>query len=271
MNSKPTPILLFMLFFSVQLLAQTITQPIGASANALGGSALTAGNAFSTFNNPATLSHLTANSLAIYNSVPFTIKNLATAALAAGIKSNHANMGFGVVQFGYHAFNQQRFTLAAGKQLSNTLSVGVGLSALATHVAEQDAAWAFVGELGFLYKLNDKLTVAAYFFNPTRQKDLTYNQPTTSHVRAGLNYKVSNQLNTFFEIDKPFAFDLLYRAGILYQWHEYVIVKGGYQSWPASFCGGVNIPYKNWQFGFASQTHHILGITPSLSVLYNPQ
>lgn len=269
MNGKTTPVLLFVLLYTTSLLAQPVVQPIGATANALGGASLTSTNAFSSFNNPAAMANATTNQFAIYNSIPFTIKNLATVGVGSTLNSKFATFGVGILQYGYHAFNHQRFTFSAAKKLSNTLNIGIGLTALNTHVAEQDATFIIVGEFGINYKLNEKINLAAYVFNPTRQNDFTYNQQGPSLVRSGLNYCINKQLTTFLELEKQNEFETIYRVGIMHEVHENVFIKGGYQSWPASFTGGLTLPYKNFTFGFVTQTHQVLGITPSFTLQYN--
>jgi hypothetical protein len=269
MNGKTTPLLLFVLLYVTPVLAQPVVQPIGATANALGGASLMSTNAFSTFNNPATMANAATNQFAIYNSIPFTIKNLATVGVGSTLNSKFATFGIGVLQYGYHAFNHQRFTFSAAKKLSNTLNIGIGLTALITNVLEQDATFVILGELGVNYKLNEQINLAAYIFNPTRQNDFTYNQQGPSLVRSGLNYSINKQLTTFFELEKQNQFETIYRVGIMYELRDNVFLKGGYQSWPASFTGGLTLPYKNFMFGFATQTHQVLGITPSITMQYN--
>ncbi|MFN4083531.1 MAG: hypothetical protein ACK4K9_07870 [Bacteroidia bacterium] len=260
--------IIFLLGF-IKIKAQPVFNAVGGYANGQAGISVTQSNVFSVQNNQATLAKLQQHQIAIYNSIPFAISNLATSNLSTAAHFKHFNAGLAFSQFGYNLFSQQRATAAMAKKLSDMFSLGIGFSYLATNIAEQPTVHNFIGETGVLFEPKNGWHFGLYVFNPTMVKyGNGLSDKIPSLVRAGVGYDVGKDLTLNAEYEKILSTDDNLRASLQYKLNSNVGLMCGWASKPAKIGFGSNIIYKNWEFIFAGNVHQVLGLTPSLTIAY---
>lgn len=251
------------------LSAQGILGPVGAVAWSAGGISLCESNAWSVFNNPASLAFTKKYTLGINSDQRFSESKLRTSSIAGSFQNKWFTAGLGINYFGYSLFNQQRLNMSFARQLNNNFALGVSLDYIATNVLEYGHAGAIVPAVGILYKPLKELSLGVQIYNPTFIKySFLLVNPIPTFARMGLKYEVSSKVNTILEVDQQVTMPLIWRAGLLYKMRDEVHFSIGVSTQPIYYTSGVGLKLKKMQFNFAGAFHEVMGFTPNIGCLY---
>ncbi|MFM7233809.1 MAG: hypothetical protein ACKOZM_04405, partial [Flavobacteriales bacterium] len=187
-----------------------------------------------------------------------------------------ARLGKGVVAGSFHSFGYSQYASSKGgisyaMGLGEKLDVGVQLNYYTILLGENyGRAQAVSAEGGFIYRLNNKLTLAGHISNPNRAKLSDYlDERIPGVVRMGATYALSKQVLLTGEVYKNTQADASIRAGLEYRITESIALRGGWASAPRQFTFGFGWKLNEWLMDMAAAYHPVLGFNPHLSFTYS--
>ena len=202
------------LFTTYTLFAGSDNYSIGARSAGLGNASVTLTDPWSVYHNQAGLARLDKISFGIDYSNRFSLSELSTKSLVAGIPTNFGVVGVSFSYFGYSLYNNSKVGLAYARSFGDNFSAGLQFNYMSTRLGENyGEKGSMTIEAGVLAQLNKNLSVGAHIFNPTRTRLLEYEiQQVTlvEHIptimRFGLNYTFSEKVFVTLETEKDIGF-----------------------------------------------------------------
>ena len=244
----------------------------GAISNALAGNAITHSNLWAAWNNQAGLASIENVEAGMYTELPYAISELQYSGFAIAVPSkNFGTFALNVNYFGYSLYNESTFGLAYGKQLSKTISVGIGFNYNQIAISEPNGnAGTVTAELGIQTKILPKLKTAVHLYNPTRASidSESSDEKLPGIVKFGINYQASEKVNVLSEVEKDFDNDAIFKTGFEYVLHEDIVVRAGIHSNNFEYAFGLGYHFSGFTVDLASRYQQDLGFTPSLSLFY---
>jgi hypothetical protein len=251
-----------------------VNYPAGSRQAGLAFSAITARSPWATFYNQASLARLEKFRFGVMAERKFGIQSLDAGAFSAAYPFEK----LGTVAISFYqlsnggAYTQQKYGLALSRAFGERLAIGMQFDAFSRSIQEFDQEWHFTGEVGFQFKLNERLTAGLHVFNPVgvnQEEDFTELTAPTGTV--GLGYQFSDKAELHLATQQDLQHSTRFRAGIAYQPLESLEVQAGIATAPLNYSFGLGYQWKwlkiNLSFGF----HRNLGQTPYLSTNYQPQ
>ncbi|MCK9255606.1 MAG: hypothetical protein GX793_02815 [Bacteroidales bacterium] len=255
--------------------SQASTYSAGARAAGMANSGLTNLDAWAVFNNPAAYSFLNQKEIGLYYENRFLLKQTGYGAMTFSTPLFGGSLGLGFSHFGYSQFQDDKFALGYSQHLFKSFSLGVQLNYFSLRQAEDYGNLnALSFEAGILSKPNDKLSIAAYVFNPLNLgyfEDAGLKMPVT--LRLGVSYLFSKSLLLSLETGKSInGYTPIFKSGLEYLINEEFAMRAGLSLKPVeySFGMGYNTIFGNNKIGFdlAFAYHQVLGSSPKISVCY---
>ncbi len=226
-------------------------QPAGADAAGRGFTALTQASVFAANNNPALLAQIDHAEVGGYVTRSFLLAGLDRAVLAATLPVDNAGFGLTASYFGYSAYNEQQMRLGYGRRLAETFSVGVAFTYLGTGLQEYGSASGVTMEAGLLYKVSDKVLLAAHVFNPLSVRMGDLEEPVPALLQTGIRYASSDSVRLYAEVCQQLGQPLQLRGGIEYEPDSWLLLQAGTTTQPVQFTAGMGIRRSPWQIHIA--------------------
>lgn len=244
----------------------------GARAGGMAGTAVTLSDVWSVFHNQAGLTNISSFQAGVYYQNRFAMKELGDKGVTAAMKLGAGTMGFSYRSFGYSNFSQSKAGLAYALMLSSKFSIGVQMNYYTVRIAEGYGRSNAIGvEGGFLYKLNNKLTLAGHIANPTRAKLADYNdERIPSVLKVGAAYTFSEKVQLIGQIQQTTAQKVVGSGAIEYNVVDSFVVRCGVASNPTLTAFGFGWKNKFLRADFSSSYHSVLGFSPQVSLVYAP-
>lgn len=243
----------------------------GARAAAMAGTSLSNEDVWCGFHNQAGLAHLEGFSAGVFAENRFAMKELGDKGLTIAMPFRNSAFGLNYRSFGYSAFSNSKAGLAYAMKLAEKFSLGIQLNYHTLRIGENYGSTNTISvEGGFLYKMTDKLSIAAHIYNPTRAKLADFNdERIPSLMRFGLGYKFSEKVRMNAEVRKSSDSKASLRAAIEYWVIEPLAIRAGFGTDPARYTFGFGYRLKDFQLDVAAGYHLLLGFTPQLSLTYS--
>lgn len=250
--------------------AQAANFPTGASTAGIGGASVAGENTWATFNNPAMLARIEHLQAGVNYENRFLIRELGISSISAVLPTRPGVFGLAFNQFGSNLYSQSFLGLAYGRSFGKRLQAGVRLDARHTRLAEHygqrtDLSFA----LGFGANITNDLLLAAALFNPIRiraAKDFDEYLPAI--YRAGLAYRVENNLTITVEAEKDMRYKPSFRTGVEYRYKDIAAVRAGIGTNPLNHAFGFGFNFGSFLFDIAAVRHEVLGYSPQASVIW---
>ncbi|MBC7390978.1 MAG: hypothetical protein H7329_17360 [Opitutaceae bacterium] len=235
--------------------------PIGARANAIGGSTITLPDAFAVFSNPASTTIQEQNSVGLFYDHRYNISGLSNLAFAGNFKIKKTTILGGIARSGDELLNHCRLEVAIAHKIRN-VSLGGGAGYHQIMVSENGVAQNITFQFGGVAELTPKLTYGAHIYNILRSKvskEKSIYYPVI--MRMGLSYKPIKKVFISAEIEKDSRFEPNFKAGMEYQPFEKLYFRTGFNSNPSNGFFGIGIKLKEWKFDYGIALHNRLGLT----------
>jgi hypothetical protein len=175
--------------------------------------------------------------------------------------------GLAVQYFGYEQYNEQKVGLSYARKLASNFSLGLQVDYLATRIPDYGMANNLTVELGFLYKINETVSVGGHVYNPIRAK-LKSGDYLPTIFDFGLAYAPSKQLQLHAQVQKHMTQPLSARFGLEYSPIDMLALRVGVSTAPIQASFGVGVLFQGLRLDIASAYHQILGFSPGLSLGY---
>jgi hypothetical protein len=209
--------------------------------------------------------------VAAYYENRFLLSNLNLQGVTAVLPTPKAGVfGLSYARFGNNLYNQSRYSLAYGKKLWEFLSVGIQLSYLNTHIAENYGdRHSFIAELGLLSQVSPKLRIGFHAFNLTRTRLAdAFDERVPMNFRLGAQYDFSEKVKVAVEAEKDLELPAVFKAGIEYYPAKIIAIRVGIGTQPFHADFGLGLKLKNLHFDIAGSVHPVLGFSPKASLVY---
>jgi hypothetical protein len=198
----------------------------------------------------------------------FNIKELSTRSAGLTIPAGKTSLGGVYSNFGYSDYKRQMVGIACGLPLSGKISAGVQIDYYSeTTSGEYNNNQLLTCETGVLIMASDYVKVGIHLFNPVPNSIRKTDMP--SGLRAGVGVNLSNDFFTGIETEMTTGQKLDIRTGFEYEAERRFWLRGGFSTLNPSFSFGLGYATKPVLIDFCFSTHEKLGITSSISIIFN--
>lgn len=242
----------------------------GARASAMGGAYLVMHDVWSSLHNQAGLVYLDGVSAGVFYENRFGLNELSDRGAVVAMPLGNSAFGLNYHTFGYSSFSTSKTSLAYALKLTDKFSFGLQFNYHSTRIAENyGKASSLSVEGGFLYAMNDKISLAGHISNPNRARLSDFNDERIPTIlRIGAGYRFSEKVILTSEIRKASDATPSLRAGVEYIIVEQFALRAGFGSTPAQYSFGFGWKLKTFQLDVATGYHILLGFSPQLSLTY---
>ena len=262
----------FITLFSGTLYAQFEPQTLSSRGKGMGGVSTTLTDFWSGVSN---VSGLTANenfSVGVAVQNQFLLKELSiqSVATALPIKKIKGVAGINYSRMGTDLYNEQKAGLAYAQRFGKNLSIGLQFDWLfsGSNYAYYENEQFFTFEAGAQYKINDEIEAGFHIFNPIPTKRVD-KEDVPAIIKAGISYKVVEQLATVVEVEKNMMASQTLRIGLEYAFVKSMYLRTGISTNPTTYTFGYGVKLSKFILDFSGQVHSVLGFSPSLSIVYS--
>jgi hypothetical protein len=265
-------ILFLILSLSSIAIAQHGTpQNAGARGAAMSNASVTFNDINSAFSNQAGLAFVENISFCAYGERRFLAEGLNSFLFAAAVPlKSYGTFGLTVNHFGFNDYNEQKIGLSYARKLAKNFSIGAQLDYLSTRIPDYGVAGTVTVEIGILANINKQVSIGAHVYNPVNSK-LNSTDRLPALINVGVSYSPSPKVMMSGQLEKDINNQPLKgRFGLEYKPVSIFSLRAGFVASQVSMASfGFGILLKDLQIDVASSYHQVLGITPSLSIIYS--
>jgi len=241
--------------------------PAGAGEAGMGSVCILRSGFWPSFQNQALLAYHKSFSAGIIYESRFNISELGTRAAGVIIPAGKASLGIIYSNFGYSQFRRETGGIACGLKFSENISGGIQVDYFAEKPAgEYENIQLITYEAGLLFKPKENISVGVHIFNPVPNSLRRFVLP--SSLRAGAGIDLSGVLFAGAEAEMSSGKDLVLRTGFEYEAAKNLWLRGGFSSENTSFTFGLGYRLSSLKLDLAFATHEKLGITSSVSLVF---
>ncbi|MCL1821199.1 MAG: hypothetical protein FWG22_00080 [Prolixibacteraceae bacterium] len=243
----------------------------GARSLALSHATVALGGSEALFHNQAAIGFSNRISLAMAYESRFAMKEYALMSLGAVIPFKPVVVGLSFYQFGNSVYRENKTGLVLARNFGEKFSMGLQFDFFSEKIPEnREAFTAVTVELGFLYKLNEKITGGIHIFNPVKS---ALHTPVGKielpvNVRIGGIWHIKSDLFLVAEIEKQKSRPLKLKAGVEYSPLNSVSFRLGISDGPFMPSGGVGFHFGKFLFDIGTAYYQYLGFSPSASFVF---
>ena len=257
---------LFCHFYFSQLLFDQ-----GAISTSICGANVTQTDLWSINNNIGGLAHIENMALGVSINNRFLISDYSTGTLTFAAPINNSAIGVNYSNFGNENYSVHSSGVGYSMQLGKNISAGIKMNYLFIDLGENYGSKSiFSADIGLNSKLSSELSMGVIVKNPTLSKVAEFeDERIPTLIQVGLDYAVSEQLNTIISFEKDILYAPSVRAAIIYSPIENISLRGGVGTNPTTFGFGIGSNIKKLTIDIGSQYHQILGFSPEISITTN--
>jgi hypothetical protein len=217
--------------------------------------------------NPALLSSLEHHSISLESYNYYFIDGLYTFALHGAYQlDDHSGFGVNIISDGSPELKEWLFSLAYGRKLGSKTGIGLSIDYLRTQTPESNDLQNMSFELGLQTQLLSNLLIGFVLKNPIPLESTSL-YPYPVLFKAGLNYKVYDQLQVLAEIHKQGNKDPSLHCGLLYSPVKPITFSLGMNTAGSTISFGASYFLKNsLALHTAFEHHSILGFSSAFGV-----
>jgi len=222
---------------------------------------------WSSFHNQAGLAYNKSLSFGFNYNNRFSISELSTRSAGVTIPAGRASVGAIYSHFGYNDFSRQAFGVACGMPLSDIVAGGVQIGwYYERSKGEYNDNQMLIPEAGIIVTASENVKIGVHVFNPVPNSLRKTDIPT--RLRTGAGIALSKELFAGVEAEMSTGDKLILRTGFEYAAAKKLLVRGGFSTESSSFSFGIGYRAGEALIDFAFSTHERLGITSSLSIVF---
>lgn len=239
----------------------------GVKGLALGHTGVTYRFAEGQFLNPATITYTSNLSAALSSERRFEDSGITQIGLSITKDLNSAgSVGLIVQQVGVESYNQTKIGITYARKLMDNLSVGAQFHTQQYRIDQYGSKSVFNASIGMMMDVNKEITIGLAVHNPFPM-DLVGGEELPLTFILGADYRPSEKVTIFTEIEKDVDFPVIIKAGLEYLPVERVALRLGINSEPTSihFGTGVHISKNIW-IDIGLGYNQELGLTPGVGI-----
>jgi hypothetical protein len=222
---------------------------------------------WSSFHNQAGLANNKSLSFGLNYNNRFSISELSTRSAGVTIPVGRASIGALYSHFGYSDFSRHAIGVACGMPLSEIVAGGVQIGWYNERSkGEYNNNQMLIPEAGIVITASENVKIGVHIFNPVPNSLRKTDIPT--RLRTGAGVTLSKDLFAGVEAEMITGDKLILRTGFEYAAVKKLLVRGGFSTESSSFSFGVGYRAGQTFIDFAFLTHERLGITSSVSIVF---
>ena len=227
-------------------------------------------NSLAIFYNPAGLGQMKYRDFSVfYNPAPFGLTELSSAAFTYAEPTKYGVLGAALRSYGFDLYKETGVMLSYGNDYKNRIFFGANLNMYHLNIQNYGSATSFGVDVGAMAYINKFLRWGFFGKNITGSTIGESKEKIAQVYRTGLNYKPLSDVNLMLEFEKDVKYPVSVRAGFEYSLMDFVDLRAGVGSEPASFTGGIGFNYSFFQLDYAIYKSQDLGITHQGSLTIN--
>ncbi len=233
----------------------------------MSGSSIVSTGFWSSFNNPASIAFCRSAEAGFSLESRFGIPELTTRTAAITIPAKGSAAGARIMQYGFGGFASTTISLSAGVKIWETLYAGTAIYLVTERSTKEGVSRVVpVAETGLIVDLPGGPRIGISLFNPVHNFPAENVWPYS--IKAGAGHSFTEEFFIAAMAEKREGMDLIIGLGIEYRIEERVPLRIGYCTYPAGFSAGAGYTWRRITTDFSFSSHPLLGITPSLSVVW---
>lgn len=261
-------LLLTLLFIGNFVYAANDNLPIGARAVGLGNAAATISDPFAVFNNIAGVASLTNTNIGVFYERRYNFSGFNIFSIVANQPTKYGNGAIGIYRFGDDLYNEMRINAGWAHKIS-FVSLGLQVEYLQTAIQDLGIKRNLVINFGGQAEITNQLVFGAHIYNLNQAKIADYkDERIPTIMKAGLSYKPIKQLLLNIEVEKDIVQKIKYKVGIEYIVLEKIRFRTGINIQPQVIFFGTGYSSKTFIIDYALTWHQQLGLSHSISLVY---
>ncbi len=264
-------LLSFFFLTSSNFFGQTSLINSGRSLS-LANSSVTFNDVWAHVNNPAALIGLKKQVIGVSYQNRFGLKELQSQGLVYALPIRKVVISAGSQIYGYQQFRSMKNGIGVALALSEKVSMGIQLNHNYLRLNENyGSSSSITAEFGLLVKFSERIHFGCSALNIGRTSlSPSINERLASTIRLGMNYRLSDQLILFTEIEKNVIHPLQVKFATEYKPNAKWFFRGGISTAPLAFSFGVGGRFKDrFQLDFGTAYHQLLGWSPHVSFQFD--
>jgi hypothetical protein len=250
--------------------AQVIRQPLTIRYAGFGAYSKNFVDLFSGSNNQAALAQLKSGGFGVYGERRFMLEELNQFSAMVALPTSSGTFALQGDYFGFNSYNENQIGLAYARSITQKIDVGVKFNYHSVQAGIYGDASAINFEAGTIFHLTENIHTGFHVYNPFSSKlGKNSNEQLASVYKVGLGYEPSKRVFISSEIVKQEDQPVSVNAGLQYNVHEKVFVRGGISSLTNNSYLGVGLNLGIIRFDVNAAYHPQLGVTPGILVLFN--
>lgn len=249
--------------------AQQIRSPALASYPAMGAYSRNFTDVFSFIHNQAALSKIKKPHAGIYAENRFMLKELRLISAVAAMPFQKGGAGVSANYSGYKNYSETQIGLAYGRALGDRANLGIQFNYNSRRTEGYNNLTAVCFEIGAVFHLSEKMHTGIHAYNPVGGR---FNQLSGEKLAAsytlGLGYEASEKLLINAELIKEEMQPVGVNASLHYAFEKAFYIRCGTASGYDRSFAAIGLNRKDFRIDMSLSWHRLLGITPSLRIVY---
>jgi hypothetical protein len=259
------------LLFTDILSAQVLRRPMVTAYTGTGAYSRNHPDAFSFIANQAILADMKNISAGVYGERRFLLGELSNYLGVFILPALSGSFGLKINYSGFNVYHESTFGMAYGKKLGNTINTGIQFNYHHIRIAGYSNASAFSFEAATLIHISDKFHAGMQVSNPVGGNFFKAGKEKLPSIYSfGLGYEASGKFLASAVIEKEEDQPVNVNAGIQYKPAPLFMFHTGISTATASLWVGAGFFLHAVKLELIVSDHPVLGITPGLSLSFNP-
>lgn len=262
---------LFISFQSATSQHSVLSSAISTSSRAMGQNGICEWFPVSGFMNPAHLASIEHNHIGLDAHNYYYLAGLYNFAAHGALKMTDSGFGLNLVSDGSKELREWLLSLAYGRKLGSKTGIGMSLDYIHTQTPESEDLYNICFELGLQTQLFEDVLVGFVIKNPIPIKSNSLH-PYPAVFKAGLNYRVYDELEVVSEVQKHGDLKTSFHFGIKYIMLKTINLMTGVNTQGPTLHIGAGYSIKNKIVLYTAFDHHVLlGLSSSFGFNYQFQ
>jgi hypothetical protein len=247
-----------------------VRQPLTVRYAGLGAYSKNFVDIFSGTSNQASLAQVKSGGFGVYGERRYFLEELNQFTAMVAVPSLSGTFALQADYFGFSSFNENQIGLAYARSVAEKIDIGVKFNYHSIQAGVYGNASAINFEVGTIFHLTENLHTGLHIYNPLSSKlGKNTNEQLASIYKVGIGYEPSSRVFISSEIVKQEDQPVSVNAGLQYNLHEKIFVRGGISSLTNNSYFGVGLNLSIIRLDVNTAYHPQLGFTPGILVLFN--
>jgi hypothetical protein len=224
---------------------------MSARANGMGNSFVCIRDEWAMFNNIGGLSAVRKTTAAFTSDLQPALPSSQKVALVCALPMKVGTAGVGIFKFGDDLYNEQQLCTGYSNKFG-IASLGIKLNYVQYHAEGFGTKGVFTLSAGGIAQLTERLSVGAHITNINQPEIVSLEHehlPTLLNV--GIGFAASEKLFVTTEIQKDLDYKATWKGGLEYKAHKKVLIRTGFNVYPAAGFFGVGFKPKKFTLDYA--------------------